>query len=255
MTPHGSRVLTPHTAAPRATAPTAPPVQPDVAWTSINTLRVLAMEAVEQANSGHPGTPMALAPAAYLLWTRHLKHSPRHPDWADRDRFVLSCGHASMLLYSLLHLTGYDLSLDDIRALPPVGVAHSGPPGAGAHRRRGDHHRPPRPGDRQRRRHGDGGAVPRGTVQPPRRCPGRSPHLGAGERRRPDGGRRVRSRLARRPPPAGEAHRHLRRQQHHHRRSDRPRLLRGRRRPVRGVRLAGAPGGRWQRSRPPSTRR
>ncbi len=89
--------------------PTAAP------WVSINTIRVLAMDAVEQANSGHPGTPMALAPVAYLLWTRHLKHSPSHPGWDDRDRFVLSCGHASMLLYSLLHLTGYDLPLDEIR--------------------------------------------------------------------------------------------------------------------------------------------
>ena len=84
-------------------------------WVSINTIRVLAMDAVEQANSGHPGTPMALAPAAYLLWTRHLRHSPTHPEWDDRDRFVLSCGHASMLVYSLLHLTGYDLPLDEIR--------------------------------------------------------------------------------------------------------------------------------------------
>ncbi|MEZ4412822.1 MAG: transketolase [Gemmatimonadales bacterium] len=131
ITPHRSRVLTPHIAAPRANAPTAVPVQPDVAWTSINTIRVLAMEAVEQANSGHPGTPMALAPAAYLLWTRHLKHSPRHPDWADRDRFVLSCGHASMLLYGLLHLTGYDLSLDDIRQFRQWGSRTPGHPERG----------------------------------------------------------------------------------------------------------------------------
>jgi transketolase len=73
------------------------------------------MDAVEQAQSGHPGTPMALAPAGYVLWTRFLKHDPRHPDWPDRDRFVLSCGHASMLQYALLHLSGYDLALDDIR--------------------------------------------------------------------------------------------------------------------------------------------
>src|SRR5690606_29737813 len=75
----------------------------------------LSMDAVQAAESGHPGTPMALAPVAWLLWTRHLKHAPSTPDWADRDRFVLSCGHASMLLYSLLHLTGYDLPLDEIR--------------------------------------------------------------------------------------------------------------------------------------------
>jgi transketolase len=73
------------------------------------------MDAVEQAQSGHPGTPMALAPAAYLLWTRFLKDNPKNPAWPDRDRFVLSCGHASMLQYALLHLAGYDVSLDDIR--------------------------------------------------------------------------------------------------------------------------------------------
>ena len=89
------------------------------------------MDAVEQANSGHPGTPMALAPVAYLLWTRHLKHSPRHPNWPDRDRFVLSCGHASMLLYGLLHLTGYDLSLDDIRHFRQWGSRTPGHPERG----------------------------------------------------------------------------------------------------------------------------
>jgi transketolase len=81
----------------------------------INTIRTLSMDAVQKANSGHPGTPMALAPLAYLLWSRHLRHSPTDPNWPDRDRFVLSAGHASMLLYSLLHLTGYDLTLDDLR--------------------------------------------------------------------------------------------------------------------------------------------
>lgn len=102
-----------------------------MAWTSINTIRVLAMDAVEAANSGHPGTPMALAPVAYLLWARHLKHSPRHPMWPDRDRFVLSCGHASMLLYGLLHLTGYDLSLDDIRQFRQWGSRTPGHPERG----------------------------------------------------------------------------------------------------------------------------
>ena len=81
----------------------------------IDTIRTLSMDAVQAANSGHPGTPMALAPLAYLLWTRHLKHSPSDPDWVDRDRFVLSAGHASMLLYSLLYLTGYGLELDDLK--------------------------------------------------------------------------------------------------------------------------------------------
>jgi transketolase len=81
----------------------------------IDTIRTLSMDAVQAANSGHPGTPMALAPLAYVLWTRHLKHNPADPQWADRDRFILSAGHASMLLYSLLYLTGYGLTLDDIR--------------------------------------------------------------------------------------------------------------------------------------------
>ena len=82
---------------------------------SINAIRVLSMDAVQKADSGHPGTPMALAPLAYVLWTRHLRYNPRNPDWIDRDRFVLSAGHASMLLYSVLYLTGYELTLDDIK--------------------------------------------------------------------------------------------------------------------------------------------
>jgi transketolase len=81
----------------------------------INTIRTLAMDAVQKAESGHPGTPMALAPLAYVLWTRHLRHNPADPGWPDRDRFVLSCGHASMLIYSLLYLSGYDLALDDLK--------------------------------------------------------------------------------------------------------------------------------------------
>jgi len=81
----------------------------------INTVRTLAMDAVQKANSGHPGTPMALAPLAYLLWTKHMKYNPRDPSWPNRDRFVLSAGHASMLLYAMLYLTGYDLTLDDIK--------------------------------------------------------------------------------------------------------------------------------------------
>ena len=80
----------------------------------IDSIRVLAMDAVQRAGSGHPGTPMALAPLGYALWTRHLRHNPANPKWMDRDRFVLSVGHASMLLYPLLHLTGYDLSLEEL---------------------------------------------------------------------------------------------------------------------------------------------
>jgi transketolase len=105
-----------------------PDADSDLTWRSINTIRVLAMDAVQAAESGHPGTPMALAPAAWLLWTRHLKHDPSNPAWPDRDRFVLSCGHASMLLYGLLHLTGYDLSLDEIRRFRQWGSKTPGHP-------------------------------------------------------------------------------------------------------------------------------
>ena len=80
----------------------------------INTVRTLAMDAVQKAESGHPGTPMALAPLGYVLFTRAMRHDPSDPHWPDRDRFVLSCGHASMLLYSCLYLSGYDLTLEDL---------------------------------------------------------------------------------------------------------------------------------------------
>jgi transketolase len=94
----------------------------------VNTIRTLAMDAVEQANSGHPGTPMALAPLAWVLYSRILKHSPRHPDWPDRDRFVLSAGHASMLLYASLFLSGYALTLDDLKAFRQWGSRTPGHP-------------------------------------------------------------------------------------------------------------------------------
>src|SRR5215210_9004039 len=98
----------------------APPPSPSGSGQSledlcINAIRVLSMDAVQKADSGHPGTPMALAPLAYVLWGRHLRFNPADPNWLDRDRFVLSAGHASMLLYSVLYLTGYDLTLDDIK--------------------------------------------------------------------------------------------------------------------------------------------
>ena len=94
----------------------------------INTIRTLAMDAIQKANSGHPGAPMGLASAAYVLWTGIMEHNPTNPDWYNRDRFVLSGGHASMLLYSLLHLTGYDLSLDDIKNFRQWGSKTPGHP-------------------------------------------------------------------------------------------------------------------------------
>ncbi len=94
----------------------------------INTIRTLSMDAVQAANSGHPGAPMGLAAAAYVLWTRVLKHNPANPAWVDRDRFVLSAGHASMLLYSLLYLTGYSLSLKEIKNFRQWGSKTPGHP-------------------------------------------------------------------------------------------------------------------------------
>jgi transketolase len=94
----------------------------------INTIRTLAMDAVQKANSGHPGMPMGAAAMAYVLWTRFLKHNPTNPHWPDRDRFVLSAGHGSMLLYSLLHLTGYDLPLEELRNFRQWGSRTPGHP-------------------------------------------------------------------------------------------------------------------------------
>lgn len=111
-------------------------VQATLEKTCINTIRFLAVDAVEKAKSGHPGMPMGAAAAAYTLWTRHLKYNPADPLWVDRDRFVLSAGHGSMLLYALLYLTGYDLSLDDLRSFrqwgskTPGHPEHRHPPGA-----------------------------------------------------------------------------------------------------------------------------
>ena len=91
-----------------------------------NAIRALAMDAVQQANSGHPGAPMGMAEIAVALWGRHLRHNPAHPQWPGRDRFVLSNGHGSMLLYALLHLTGYDLPMSELRNFRQL---HSKTPG------------------------------------------------------------------------------------------------------------------------------
>jgi transketolase len=95
---------------------------------SINTIRFLSADGVQQAKSGHPGLPMGTAPMAYTLWTRHLRHNPANPGWPDRDRFVLSGGHGSMLLYSLLYLTGYDLPLEELKQFRQWGSLTPGHP-------------------------------------------------------------------------------------------------------------------------------
>ena len=94
----------------------------------VNTIRMVSADGVEKANSGHPGMPMGAATVAYVLWTRFLKHNPVNPDWPDRDRFVLSAGHGSMLIYSLLHLTGYDLSLEELKNFRQWGSKTPGHP-------------------------------------------------------------------------------------------------------------------------------
>src|SRR2546429_2769770 len=96
---------------------------------SINTIRTLSMDAVQNANSGHPGAPMGLAPLAYVLFSRVMRHNPSNPDWPGRDRFVLSAGHASMLLYSMLYLTRHPMTLDDIKRFRQGGSPTAGHPG------------------------------------------------------------------------------------------------------------------------------
>src|SRR3954467_9506198 len=95
---------------------------------AIDTIRTLAIDGVQKANSGHPGAPMGMAPMAYVLWTRFLRHAPSDPGWPDRDRFVLSAGHADMVLYSLLYLTGYEVSPDDLKAFRQWGSITPGHP-------------------------------------------------------------------------------------------------------------------------------
>src|SRR5665811_161874 len=98
---------------------------------SVNTVRFLSVDAVQKANSGHPGLPLGAATMAYVLWTRFLKHHPANPDWFNRDRFVLSAGHGSMLLYSLLHVSGYDLPLEQIKQFRQWGSITPGHPERG----------------------------------------------------------------------------------------------------------------------------
>ncbi len=95
---------------------------------AVDTIRTLSIDGVQQANSGHPGAPMGMAPMTFALWTRHLRHAPSNPAWPNRDRFVLSAGHASMLLYSMLHLTGYGVTLDDVKSFRQWGSITPGHP-------------------------------------------------------------------------------------------------------------------------------
>ena len=107
---------------------TSTAIETDNDQQAVNTLRFLAADAVNEANSGHPGLPLGAATIAWALWSRHLRHDPADPSWPDRDRFVLSAGHGSMLLYALLHVFGYDLSLDELRRFRQLGSATPGHP-------------------------------------------------------------------------------------------------------------------------------
>src|ERR687893_1142271 len=101
-------------------------INPELDQLCVNTIRALSLDAVQRAESGHPGLPLGAAPMAYVLWTRFMRHNPRNPKWFNRDRFLLSAGHGSMLIYSLLHLTGYDLPLEELKRFRQL---HSKTPG------------------------------------------------------------------------------------------------------------------------------
>ena len=148
--------------------------QPDMDQLAINTIRMLVVDAVQKAKSGHPGTPMDAAPAAYTLWQRVLRYDPADPGWINRDRFVLSSGHASMLLYSLIHLAGikaanasYEVvgrnavTLDDIKMFRQAGSRCPGHPGVRLDVGRRDDDRSARSGRGDERRHGDRSSMAR----------------------------------------------------------------------------------------------
>ena len=110
--------------------------------TLANAIRFLSIDAVQAANSGHPGAPMGMADVAEVLWRQVLRHNPRDPEWPNRDRFVLSNGHGSMLIYSLLHLTGYDVTTDDSKLFRQLKLPDAGPSRIWIHRRGRDNDRP-----------------------------------------------------------------------------------------------------------------
>ena len=194
----------------------------------INTIRTLAIDAVQQANSGHPGAPMALAPVAYSLWQHFLRYDPADPIWPNRDRFILSNGHASMLLYAMLYLT-------EVRGVNPEGEGSAntrspsmtsrsfrqldsktpGHPEYAPDRRRRNHHRPAGPGRRHQRGHGDRRQLAGGALQPSGLRNFQLQRLRLLRRRRFDGRHRQRSRLARRASQASQSVLDLRQQPHH----------------------------------------
>ena len=230
----------------------------DIDQLCINTIRTLSIDAIEKANSGHPGTPMALAPVAYTLWQRFLRFDPADPIWPNRDRFVLSAGHASMLLYSLLHLAEVASRRPRLREPPanprsrsttsrasasstrarPATPSTTGPPAS----------KPPPVRSARGSRPASGMAIAgKWQARPLRRGALRLGRLRDRRRRLPDGGRLQRSRLAGRPPAPRQPLLDLRQQPHHDRRPDRDRLRGRRRRPLHGLRLERDPCRRRQR--------
>ncbi len=212
--------------------------QKDLDQLSINAIRALTMDAVQKANSGHPGMPMGAADMAYILWTRFLKQNPANPNWADRDRFVLSAGHGSMLIYSLLHLSGYEVSMDELKNFRMWGSITPGHPEHGL-----------TPGVEtttgplgQGLANSVGMAIAEQYLATRYNRPGHTivDHYSygiCGDGDLMEGVSR-RSGLAGRAPQAGQADLPVRQQPHHHRRVHRPGLHRRRRQALRGLRLA-----------------
>ena len=214
----------------------------DVDILCANVIRGLAMDGVQKADSGHPGMPMGMASVAHVLWTRFLRHNPADPKWFNRDRFVLSGGHGSMLIYSLLHLAGYDVPMEQLKQFRQLGSLTPGHPEYGV-----------TPGvETTTGPLGQGFATAVGmalaeaflatTFNRPDYPGRRSLHLRHRRRRRPGRGHQPRGGLAGRPSPAGQADLFLRRQPHQHRRPDLALLQRQRAAALRGVWLARADG-------------
>ena len=134
----------------------------DIDVKSVNSIRVLAAEAIEKAKSGHPGLPLGSAPMAYELWSKHMKINPANPNWADRDRFILSGGHGSALLYSLLYMFGYGLTMDDMKT---ARLTYTGTSGVWPHCRCGGYHRPAWRRYSNGCRYGYGREAPCGSIQ------------------------------------------------------------------------------------------
>ena len=253
-----------HRARDRTPTTSSPPTRsggPDLDTKAVDTARLLAADAVQKAGSGHPGTAMSLAPLAYLLYQRVMRHDPTDPHWVGRDRFVLSNGHSSLTQYCQLFLSGYGLELADLESLRTWGSRTPGHPEHDHTAGRRGHHRPAGPGRRQRRRHGDGRPPRARPVRPGRRrrrVAVRPPHLRDRRRRLHGGGRLQRGVLARRPPAARQPDPVLRRQPHLDRGQHRGRVQRGRPRrattPTAGTPSASTRARTWSRSRRRSTR-